>query len=116
MIPPVGPNILMHLFEHPEHAEVLPVLYSRIPKKLRDKLQVCPSKGIAVGWGIQFVEGLNWFTIFISGCLGFFGALVLAMAWSIVRHDVQGGFAIAGFVLAFLAFCLGIAKTEIQIS
>lgn len=116
MIPPVGPNLLMHLFEHPEDAEVLPVLFRKIPKKLRDKLQACPRKGSAVGWGVQFVEGLNWFAVFVCGCVGFMAALLLAMVWSGVKHDVQGGFAIAGFLLAFLGFCLGIAKTEIQIS
>ncbi|KAI7776303.1 hypothetical protein LA080_005490 [Diaporthe eres] len=112
--PPIGPNLLTHLLEHPADAEVLPVLYRKIPKKLRAKLQACPKKGSAVGWGIEFVEGLNWFTVFLCGCVGFMSALVSAIIWSVVRSDVQGGFAIAGFMLAFLGFCLGIARTEVQ--
>lgn len=92
------------------------MLYQRVPKKLRDKLQACPRKGSAVGWGFQFVEGLNWFAIFLCGCVGFLAALLLAMVWSIVKSDVQGGFAIVGFVLAFLGFCVGIARTEMEIS
>ncbi|KAK2609443.1 hypothetical protein N8I77_002940 [Diaporthe amygdali] len=112
--PPIGPNLLTHLLEHPEDAEVLPVLYRKFPKKLRAKLQACPQKGSAVGWGVQFVEGLNWFAVFLCGCSGFLAALILATIWSLVRSDVQGGFAIAGFMLAFLGFCMGIAKTEIQ--
>lgn len=113
---PVGPNLLTHLLEHPEDAEVLPVLFRKFPKKLHAKLQACPKKGSAVGWGIQIVEGLNWLTVFLCGCVGFTAALVSAILWSVVRSDVQGGFAIAGFMLAFLGFCLGIAKTEIQVA
>lgn len=74
--PPIGPNILMHLFEHPGHAECESVLYKKIPKKLREKLEACPVKKSALGWGVHFVEGLNWFTVFIYGCSGFAAALV----------------------------------------
>lgn len=83
-IPPIGPNLLTHLLEHPEDAEILLVLYRRILEKPRAKLQPCPKKGSVVGWGIQFVEGLNRFTVFICGCLGFLAALVLALIWSVV--------------------------------
>ena len=38
----------MHLFQHPEHADVEPVMYRKIPKKLRDRLQACPVKGSTV--------------------------------------------------------------------
>lgn len=103
----------MHLFEHPQHADVLPILFRKIPKKLHDKLEPCPVKGSAVGWGVQFVEGMDWFVVFVCGCVGFASALVLAVVWSAVRGDFQGGFAIAGFMLAFLGFCLGVARTEI---
>lgn len=110
--PPIGPNLLAHLFEHPVDAGVLPVLYRKIPKKLHAKLQACPQKGYAVGWGIQFIEGLNLFMIVIAGCFGFAAALISALAWAILRQDIQGGFAIAGFILAFVGFLLGIARAE----
>jgi hypothetical protein len=113
-MPPVGPNMLMHLLEHPEDAEALPVLYRRIPKKLRLKLEPCPVKGSAVGWGLHFVEGLNWFVVFVYGCFAFVVSLLLAVAWAEIRNDVQGGFAIGGFMLAFLLFCAGITHQEIQ--
>jgi hypothetical protein len=54
--PPVGPNLLTHLLEHPEHAEVLPVLYRKFPKKLRAKLEACPRKGSAVGWALSLLR------------------------------------------------------------
>ena len=111
--PPIGPNLLMHLFDNPDHAECVPVLYKKIPKKMRERLIACPVKKSAMGWGIYFVEGLNISAIFIYGCSGFVSALVFAIAWSIIRHDIQGGFAIAAYMLAFLGFCVGIARTEI---
>lgn len=113
--PPVGPNLLTHLFEHPADAEVLPVLYRKIPKKLHPRLQACPQKGSAVGSGIQFVEGLDLLVVFMMGCVGFAAALVVTLAWSIVRQDLQSGFAMAGFVLAFVGFVLGIARAEVVV-
>lgn len=104
----------MHLFEHPEDAEVLPVLFCKIPKRLRDKLEPCPVKGKAVGWGVQIVEGIDWFVVFLYGCVRFTLALIFAVVWSIVRSDVQGGFAIAGFMLAFLGFCFGITQNDLS--
>ncbi len=105
-IPPVGPNLLMHFFEHPHHAEVVPVLYRRIPKKLREKLAACPVKHSSVGWGMQLVEGLDPFLVFVYGCVAFIAALAAAVVWVVAREDIQGGFAIAGFVLAFVMFCV----------
>ncbi|KAK0716169.1 hypothetical protein B0H67DRAFT_470937, partial [Lasiosphaeris hirsuta] len=74
-LPPVGPNVLMHFFEHPGHAEVVPVLYRRIPKKLRARLVVCPRAGSAVGWGMQLTEGPDPFLVFLCGCGAFAVAL-----------------------------------------
>ncbi|KAK2598817.1 hypothetical protein N8I77_012204 [Diaporthe amygdali] len=113
--PPIGPNLLMHLFKHPEDADVELVIYRKIPKKLRDKLEACPLKGTAVGWGVHFTEGINWFALFTCGCIGFTGALVFAVAWSTARGDIQSGFAIGGFIVTFMLFCLGIARTEIEL-
>lgn len=113
--PPVGPNLLTHLFEHPGDAEVLPVLYRKVPKKLHARLRAGPPVGSAVGWGIQFVEGLDLLVVFRVGCAGFAAALAVALAWSVARKDLQSGFAMAGFMLAFLGFALGIARAEVQV-
>lgn len=113
--PPIGANLLMHLFQNPTHADVEPIMHRRIPKKLRDRLEPCSVKGSAVGWGLQFVEGVDWVILFCYGCLGFFSALVLAVAWSIARADIQSGFAMGGFVVTFVIFCLGVAQTEVQL-
>lgn len=90
--PPMGQKLLHHLLEHPEHAEVLPELHR-------------------TGRGIQLVKGLNWLVIFLFGCMGFSAALVSSIVWSVVRNDVHGGFAIAGFMLAFFGILLGHCET-----
>ncbi|KAI0436155.1 hypothetical protein F4803DRAFT_248206 [Xylaria telfairii] len=106
-IPPIGTNLLMHLFENPDHADVTLFLYNRFPKKLRAQLEACPIKGSSIGWGIEFVEGVDWYAVFVSGCFGFFFCLLFAVAWAAARGDVQGGFGIASFLLTFFVFCGG---------
>ncbi|KAI0545854.1 hypothetical protein F4679DRAFT_559546, partial [Xylaria curta] len=108
VIPPIGPNLLMHLFENPDHADVTLFLYKRFPKKLRAQLEACPTKGSSIGWGVEFVEGVNWYAVFVSGFLGFLFCLLFAVAWSAAKGDVQGGFGIASFLLTFFVFCGGI--------
>ena len=90
-------------------------MYRKIPKKLRGRLEACRIKGSAVGWGVHFTEGVNWVALFSYGCVGFFCALVFAVAWSTARGDIQSGFAIGTFMVTFVGFCLGIARTEIQL-
>ncbi|KAK1452934.1 hypothetical protein CCUS01_01951, partial [Colletotrichum cuscutae] len=36
--PPIGVNLMMHLFENPEHANIFPVLFKSIPRKIRERL------------------------------------------------------------------------------
>ncbi|KAK2022198.1 hypothetical protein LX32DRAFT_603295 [Colletotrichum zoysiae] len=105
--PPVGANLMMHLFENPDHADILPVLFRRIPRKTRARLEACPVKGSSVGWGVQYVEAPDGLYVFVFGCLGFLGCLAVSVAWTVVKHDIQGGFAIGGFALAFVIFCGG---------
>ena len=60
VIPPIGENHLMHLYDHPEDAEETAICLDRVPKKIRERLGVCPQRGTGPGWGIHFVEGLHW--------------------------------------------------------
>ncbi|GAW18707.1 hypothetical protein ANO14919_081880 [Xylariales sp. No.14919] len=106
-IPPIGSNMLMHLFENPEHADVTLFLYNRFPKKLRAQLEACPMKGSSIGWGVEFVEGVDWYVVFAAACLGFLFCLIFAVAWAATKGDIQGGFGIASFLLAFVVFCSG---------
>lgn len=114
-MPPIGPNVLVHFFEHPTHAGLLPDLYRRIPKKLREKLEPCPVKGSSPGWGLAFVEELDTFLFFLCGLLGFLCCFIVAIVWTVVRDDdVQGGFGIGSFLLGFLVFVGGLVQTSLS--
>ncbi|KAI0376042.1 hypothetical protein F5Y04DRAFT_293246 [Hypomontagnella monticulosa] len=114
LLPPIGPNMLVHFFENPTHAGVLPDLYKRIPKKLRHKLTPCQVTGMSTGWGLQIVEGIDTFVFFICGCGCFLICLVVAISWSAAKQDIQGGFGIGGFLLAFMVFCGGIVHSSLD--
>jgi len=103
--PPIGPNMLMHLLDNPDHAHVLPILVRRIPVKRKQRLKPCPIKGSSAGWGINFIEGVEGKAVFACAFMGFVLCLVAAITWTVVRDDVQGGFGIGAFILAFSLYC-----------
>lgn len=103
--PPIGRNLAMHLLENPDHAPVLPILFRRIPVKRRQRLQPCPVKGVSQGWGVLFIESVNGVAVFTCACIGFVLCLIASVTWTAVRSNVQGGFGIGAFILAFFLFC-----------
>ncbi|KAI2611890.1 hypothetical protein GGR54DRAFT_344450 [Hypoxylon sp. NC1633] len=113
LVPPIGPNMLVHFFENPTHAGVLPDLYKRIPKKLREKLTPCQVTGMSVGWGIQFVEGMDTFIFFICVCVCFLACMAVAVCYSITRQDLQGGVGLGGLFLTFMLFCAGVVRSSL---
>ncbi|KAI9775517.1 MAG: hypothetical protein M1839_001058 [Geoglossum umbratile] len=74
LIPPVGEQYLMHLFQNPEDYDDEVITYDRIPQK-RDRVWT-----LVVGW-----FGL--------------GSLVFAVVWVVKKGDVQGAFGAAAWVL-----------------
>ena len=106
-IPPIGPNLLVHLTEHPEEAEYSPVLFRKLPRKLRQRLEACPQRGWRQGWGLRLREGIDWLSLFGCGLVAFLISLVFGIVWAVVQRDVQGGFGMAGMVLSFLFFSIG---------
>ncbi|KAF5509559.1 hypothetical protein CGCF413_v002577 [Colletotrichum fructicola] len=100
--PPIGPNLMMHLFENPNHADIFPVLLRRIPRKTKERLRPCPKKGSSIGWGVQFKETLNGMYVFAFGCIGFMLCLVISVVYTLMKDDIQGGFAI-GYMSALPA-------------
>jgi len=53
--PPIGTNLLMHYLRCPHEASSKTPCLEKMPKKMNDKLNVCPIKGISPGWGLYFV-------------------------------------------------------------
>lgn len=112
-MPPIGSNLLVHLLENPTHAGSLPHLYKRVPQKLQDRLSPCVQKGTSVGWGLALVEGIDYFIFFLCGCAEFLISLLVALAWTLGKDDIQGGFGIGGFLLSFMVFCGGLVHSYI---
>jgi hypothetical protein len=75
---------------------------AQLPKRvgLHGLLEASPQEEV-IGWGLHFEEGWHWPTIcFIFAVLVSF-SLLFGVIWSVKRNDIQGGFAVSGFVLAF---------------
>nr|AUW30880.1 putative transcription factor [Cladonia uncialis subsp. uncialis] len=91
LVPPVGENLMAHLFHHPEDANDTSITCLRAPKKRKVKLTVCPRQGTSVGWGVHLVEG----------------SLVFGICWTVFRHDVQGAFSVAAYMVTLIGTVVG---------
>lgn len=100
----------MHYFNNPDHASDELELFRRFPRKTGEKVK----RGTGTfGWGLQYVEILHGVPVFIFGFLGFTLSLAIAIAWTNIKNDIQGGFGIGAFLLAFVLFCATIAHIYI---
>ena len=114
VIPPVGENHLMHVYEHPEDAEASGICLQKIPKKIRGRLLVCPSRGTGLGWGIHFVEGLHWTKLWCLGLAGFLSSIAFGATWSMVDKDLQGGFRVAAYMIVAFTFTMGVLQAAFE--
>ena len=108
IVPPVGERHMMHLYSHPEDADDVDTFcLNRIPKKLKHRLFVCPTKGTGLGWGIHFIEDWHYNQI---RRLAFFllivASLVFLICWAVLEHDIQGASSVAGYMLTFVTLFL----------
>ena len=114
VIPPVGENYMMHLYEHPEDADEEVVCLDRIPKKLRERLMVCQKQRPCLGWGVRFVEGFHWTKFCILGLCGLILCIGFGVCWSRFRNDVQGGFGVTACMMVALTFTTGIVQAAVD--
>ena len=114
IIPPVGENHMMHLYEHPEDAETTPDCFDKVPKKLREPLAVCSGQKTRIGWGIYFIEGLHWMKLWGFGFVGLVASFSFGLCWSIVRDDIQGGFAIAACLMVLFTSVVGALQAGVD--
>lgn len=111
VIPPIGPNHVMHLSEHPEHAEAEGMCLDKVPKKLREKLPCCQNQGSKLGWGIYFVEGLSWLMVWILGSAGLLLSMLFGLLSSVFKDDIQVGFGVTACMMLSFTFTIGIVQT-----
>ena len=117
IIPPVGENHMLHLINHPAHAEEDGFVLDRIPKKLKERLLVPPSRGTGLGWGIYFIEGWHVSVItLVAFAVLLAGSLVFLVCWSVLEHDLQGASGVAAYMVAFLGLAIGSIQAVFELT
>jgi hypothetical protein len=96
--PPVGPNLMRHLYDCPEDAGFDSVrILNQLPKRICGEL-LAQSNEQLDAWEIQFEEGWSWMRISIAvGLVFFFPSLLFGVIWGLLKHDLQSSFAIASW-------------------
>ena len=64
----------------------------------------------SIGWGLDVITGVDELKLFGLALLGTFASIVFGLVWSVVKHDIQGAFAVAGFFFAIFAFTIASVK------
>jgi hypothetical protein len=109
-VPPIGSNLLMHFFTHPEEATSHSVLLECIPKRKDEKLEPCRIKGSSTGWGLELITGVDEMKLFGLGFIASVASAVFGIVWACITNDIQSGFTIAGFLLSLCIFLLASIK------
>lgn len=100
LVPPVGENLIAHLFHHLEDANERSITCPRALKKRKAKPSVCPQQGTRVGWSIHLFEGWAariWLLVLIHFLCG---GLAFGICWAVLRHDVQTAFGVSVYIVA----------------
>ena len=113
-LPPIGSNEMLHYMDHPEALLPGADMFSQVPKKLREKLQICPDKGYGVGWGIQFVEGVSYKRISVLAFASISISTVVAIIWAAITKDTQTAFTVGTYVLMVFASAIGSLQTGLE--
>jgi hypothetical protein len=110
--PPVGPQLMMSLFNDPDSIQSgAALIMQQLPKRLNGKLY-SPCFEQEEAWGIYYEEGWNWAKIWLFLAIGFFlPSLVFGVLWGILKRDVQGAFGIASWWMTGATIILGVIGT-----
>jgi hypothetical protein len=110
---PIPTEAFLHYLSKPDPHKKL-FWGKRIPQKLdRSILQIQPPDDeLVIGWGVHIIEALNKVTVLLCTLVGLLLSGIIAMAWSIARDDVQGGFGIGAWITSVLAIVLALVITN----
>jgi hypothetical protein len=82
--------------------------FNQFPKRLGHYGHLKASRDqVKIGWGIHFEEDWHWPTIYFLFIFLVSFSFVFGIAWSILKDDIQGGFAVGGFALTLGSVLLG---------
>ena len=101
----------MHLYHHPQDAREEIFCLTPFPKKIEEKLQVPNDADAKSGWGLHYVEGMNWPKTHGAGLMACLSSLIFEIVWTKLKDDVQGGFQVSAFMLAILTSAAGLPLT-----
>lgn len=110
LMPPIGSNYLMHIYQHPEDADLHALCLARFPKRVNERLHMGPYGVAKVGWGIHLAEGFALKKVWILGGIMTLASIVFGISWAALRKDIQGGFAVSA-VVAMLVWGIGSLET-----
>lgn len=101
LIPPVGENRLIHLFNNPDCAEDVLACLDRFPKKLKEKL-ACGDKVVVPSWGIDLEEGVCSKKTAIVYMVCVLVSSIWGILWTVLGHDIQGAFTISAYMIGIM--------------
>ncbi|KAL5345654.1 hypothetical protein ACLOAV_009408 [Pseudogymnoascus australis] len=101
LIPPVGENRLIHLFNNPDCAEDVLACLDRFPKKLKEKL-ACGDKVVVTGWGIDLEEGVCSKKTAIVYMVCVLVSSIWGILWTVLGHDIQGAFTVSAYMIGIM--------------
>lgn len=108
-LPPIGPEHMMHLFTNCSSIPTDTTLYLRLVPKKRDRpLEVRLDKLDGnPGWGLHFVEAVNRsLAVTVAFLLSLILGLGFAVAWTVLKKDIQGAFGVAAYVTSVVALAV----------
>ncbi|KAK8026412.1 Cyclin-dependent kinase-like 4 [Apiospora marii] len=114
-LPVIGPNELTHYFRRPHKAQPGDQrILRQLPKRMWGPLTAARNNS-ELGWGLHIEEGWHLITIiFLMVVPLVLGSLGFGIAWSVTKSDIQGGFAVAGIVLAMVPIAIGLVALRDQ--
>ncbi|KUJ13162.1 uncharacterized protein LY89DRAFT_753673 [Mollisia scopiformis] len=111
IIPPLGPEFLKHMFQHPELAGSNRHCLNKIPRRLRDRLVVVDRDYPPLGWGLQFVEGWSKRRLmYVAAVIFGLGSFIVMILVSVLGQNIQNAGAIASFMLSLVT--IGVAALQ----
>lgn len=111
-VPAIGPNRLTHYFHHPESIDTTQKsILTQLPKRVCGCLTASSDQEV-IGWGLYFKEGWHWGTIYVLSVSMVLFGLIFGISWSVVKQDIQGGFAISSFLITIWSIGLGYLALE----
>lgn len=114
MAPPVGHNSMLHCYRCPKACGKLDFCLRRFPGYKSRTISIDDDKDTRIAWGIELVEGQDWGFLWVLGFLITASSMIFGIAWTLVMKDIQGGFTVAGYIVALETTLVGTVQFAIE--